>query len=78
MSMISPQPTARRKAFHGPTASLPATTVSAEAFGHPDRDIPVVGMTGTKGKSTVAYMLRAILDAGSISRVSVIMPSSGA
>ena len=38
--------------------------VSAEAFGHPDRAIPVVGMTGTKGKSTVAYMLRSIVDAG--------------
>ena len=35
---------------------------SAEAFGHPDHDIKVVGITGTKGKSTVSYMLRAILD----------------
>ena len=38
--------------------------VSAEAWGHPDRDLSVLGITGTKGKSTVAYMLRAILDAG--------------
>ena len=36
--------------------------VSAEAWGHPDRDVRVVGITGTKGKSTVSYMLRAILD----------------
>ncbi len=36
--------------------------VSAEAFGHPDRDIKVLGITGTKGKSTVSYMLRAVLD----------------
>lgn len=36
--------------------------VSAEAWGHPDRELSVVGMTGTKGKSTVAYMLRSILD----------------
>lgn len=36
--------------------------VSAAAFGHPDRDIKVVGITGTKGKSTVSYMLRAALD----------------
>lgn len=35
---------------------------SAEAFGHPDRDVRVVGITGTKGKSTVSYMLRAVLD----------------
>ena len=36
--------------------------VSAVAFGHPDRAIGMVGITGTKGKSTVAYMMRAVLD----------------
>ena len=36
--------------------------LSAEAWGHPDRDFDVVGITGTKGKSTVAYMMRSILD----------------
>lgn len=36
--------------------------VSAAAWGHPDRDLTVIGITGTKGKSTVSYMLRAILD----------------
>lgn len=36
--------------------------VSPEAWGHPDREVSVVGMTGTKGKSTVAYMLRSVLD----------------
>lgn len=39
--------------------------VSAEAFGHPDRDLPLVGITGTKGKSTTAYLLRSIIEAGS-------------
>ena len=38
---------------------------SAAAWGHPDRGIDVVGITGTKGKSTVSYMLKQILDAGS-------------
>lgn len=38
--------------------------VSAEAWGHPDRDLTVIGITGTKGKSTCSYMLRSILDAG--------------
>ncbi|MCI1666033.1 MAG: UDP-N-acetylmuramoyl-L-alanyl-D-glutamate--2,6-diaminopimelate ligase [Atopobiaceae bacterium] len=43
----------------------PAMAVAAaEAYDHPDHDLHVVGITGTKGKSTVAYMLRAILDAG--------------
>lgn len=37
---------------------------SVESWGHPDRSLSVVGMTGTKGKSTSTYMLRAILDAG--------------
>ena len=36
---------------------------SAEAFGRPDRDLPTVGITGTKGKTTTAYMLRSIVDA---------------
>lgn len=36
--------------------------LSPEAWGHPDRSISVVGITGTKGKSTVAYMMRHILD----------------
>lgn len=37
--------------------------VALEAWGHPDRDLTVVGITGTKGKSTTSYILRAILDA---------------
>jgi UDP-N-acetylmuramoyl-L-alanyl-D-glutamate--2,6-diaminopimelate ligase len=36
--------------------------VSAEAWGHPDRRMQVTGITGTKGKTTVAYFVRAILD----------------
>lgn len=35
---------------------------SAAAFGHPDRDLPVIGITGTKGKTTAAYMLRSIVE----------------
>ena len=38
--------------------------LSAEGWDHPDRSIRILGITGTKGKSTVAYMLRSILDAG--------------
>ncbi len=36
--------------------------VSADAWDHPDLKLTVVGVTGTKGKSTVAYMLRSILE----------------
>lgn len=36
--------------------------VSAEAWGHPNNSMQVVGITGTKGKTTVAYFVRAILD----------------
>lgn len=49
--------------------------VSAEAWGHPDRDIDVVGITGTKGKSTVAYMMRCILDGGAAGSGTGIMGS---
>ena len=36
--------------------------VSAEAWGHADEHMRVAGITGTKGKTTVAYFVRAILD----------------
>ena len=40
--------------------------VAPSIYGNPDRALHVVGITGTKGKSTVAYMLRSILSAGGI------------
>jgi len=39
---------------------------SPEAWGHPDRDLTVIGITGTKGKTTVAYMLHSILDGSGV------------
>ncbi|NNC91119.1 MAG: UDP-N-acetylmuramoyl-L-alanyl-D-glutamate--2,6-diaminopimelate ligase [Acidimicrobiia bacterium] len=37
--------------------------LAAEVHGHPSRDLQVVGITGTNGKTTVAHMLAAIVDA---------------
>ena len=36
--------------------------LAAEFYGHPSRAIPVVGITGTNGKTTTAYLLRAIFE----------------
>lgn len=40
--------------------------VAPVIYHHPDRALTVVGITGTKGKSTVAYMLHAILAAAGV------------
>jgi len=37
--------------------------LAAEFFGHPSRELDVVGVTGTNGKTTTAFLLRSILDA---------------
>ena len=36
--------------------------ISAAAFGRPDRALPLIGITGTKGKTTCAYMIRSIVE----------------
>ena len=42
-------------------AALPA--LAAAVHGHPSREIPVLGITGTNGKTTVAHMVAAIVEA---------------
>ncbi len=37
--------------------------VSANFYGHPSRDFHLTGVTGTKGKTTTTYMLKAMLEA---------------
>lgn len=40
--------------------------VAAAWFHHPAKEMTVVGITGTKGKTTTSYMIRSILEAGGI------------
>jgi UDP-N-acetylmuramoyl-L-alanyl-D-glutamate--2,6-diaminopimelate ligase len=47
-------------------ARLALAWLSAEFFGHPSREMSVVGITGTNGKTTTSFLLSAILDAAGI------------
>jgi len=38
--------------------------LSSNFYGHPEKNIAVYGITGTKGKTTTAFMLREILERG--------------
>ena len=48
-------------------ARLALALLGAAVHAHPSRDIPVVGVTGTNGKTTTAYLLAAIFDAAGLS-----------
>ncbi len=43
-----------------PRAALAA--LSANWFGHPGRDLTVLGVTGTNGKTTTTYLLKSVLE----------------
>jgi UDP-N-acetylmuramoyl-L-alanyl-D-glutamate--2,6-diaminopimelate ligase len=45
-------------------AAMPA--LAACFYGHPSRELEVVGVTGTNGKTTTAYLVRALLEAGGL------------
>ena len=42
---------------------LALSLAAAEFHGHPSREMPVVGVTGTNGKTTTTYLLASIFDA---------------
>ena len=40
--------------------------LAAEFFGHPSRSLKVVGITGTNGKTTTAYLMRSVFEAAGL------------
>ena len=46
-----------------PDARAALSAMAAELYGHPSRSMQVVGITGTNGKTTTAYLLRAVFEA---------------
>jgi UDP-N-acetylmuramoyl-L-alanyl-D-glutamate--2,6-diaminopimelate ligase len=49
-----------------PDARLALAYLAAEFNGHPSRQMQVVGITGTNGKTTTAYLVNAIMEAAGI------------
>jgi UDP-N-acetylmuramoyl-L-alanyl-D-glutamate--2,6-diaminopimelate ligase len=45
-----------------PDARAAMAALAADFFGHPSRSMQVVGITGTNGKTTTAYLLRAVFE----------------
>lgn len=40
--------------------------ISCNFFRHPSKELSVIGITGTKGKTTVAHIVKSVLDCGNI------------
>ena len=49
-----------------PDARAALAAVSAEYWGRPTETLPIVGITGTSGKTTTAYLLHSILEAAGL------------
>ncbi len=46
-----------------PDARAAMALLAAEFYGHPSHSMQVIGITGTNGKTTTAYLLRAVFEA---------------
>ncbi len=49
-----------------PDARLALARLAAAFYGHPSRELRVVGITGTNGKTTTAYLVSALFEAAGI------------
>ncbi len=49
-----------------PNARLALALLAAEFYGHPSRQMQVVGITGTNGKTTTGYLLNAVFEAAGL------------
>lgn len=49
-----------------PNTRIAMAEMAAELYGHPERDLRLVGITGTNGKTTSTYMLKAITERAGI------------
>jgi UDP-N-acetylmuramoyl-L-alanyl-D-glutamate--2,6-diaminopimelate ligase len=47
-----------------PSARAAMAPIAARFYGHPARELALVGITGTNGKTTTAFLVRALLEAG--------------
>jgi UDP-N-acetylmuramoyl-L-alanyl-D-glutamate--2,6-diaminopimelate ligase len=52
--------------LHAADARLALADLAAVFHGHPSRDLTVVGVTGTNGKTTTTYLLAAVFDAAGL------------